>query len=187
MPTINSSRQPVPDQISQHSCSGGDFPVPGTRKTLLELSTYPQAYNFVIWQHKLMKYDSIDCVVFEEYNDIRIFIETLVILASVRHPRTLITILTTSCVRGLLSPAALTVRARAALWGVVLLLCISTKKWPIIYLYKPLMYFLSNITWMVTPATCALSIFPSTCVFVIASEFYLYKVTSDNLPLIRHN
>ena len=25
MPTINSSKQPVPDQISQHWCSGGIF------------------------------------------------------------------------------------------------------------------------------------------------------------------
>ena len=29
--------------------------------------------------------------------------------------------------------------------------------------------------------------FPSACVFVIDGEFYYYKVTSGNLPLIRHN
>ena len=38
------------------------------------------AYNFVIRQHKLIKYDSIDSVIFEEYNDKRIFIETLVLM-----------------------------------------------------------------------------------------------------------
>ena len=27
-------------------------------------------YNFVIWQHKFIKYDSIDSMIFEEYNDI---------------------------------------------------------------------------------------------------------------------
>ena len=44
-------------------------------------------------------------------------------LASVRRPRTLISIWTfVSCVRGLLSPASLNMRARATLRGVVLLL-----------------------------------------------------------------
>ena len=48
-------------------------------------------------------------------------------LASVRRPRTLISILTfVSCVRGLLSPASLNMRARATLQGVVLLLRRST-------------------------------------------------------------
>ena len=48
-------------------------------------------------------------------------------LASVRRPRTLISILTfVSCVRGLLSPASLNMRARATLRGVVLLLRIPT-------------------------------------------------------------
>ena len=49
------------------------------------------------------------------------------------------------------------------------------------------MYFRSNITSMVTPATCALSIFPPTSDFVIPGEFYRYKVTSGNLPLIGHD
>ena len=49
------------------------------------------------------------------------------------------------------------------------------------------MYFLSKITSMGTPDTCALSIFPSKCVFMVDSEFYRYKATSGNLPLIRHN
>ena len=50
-------------------------------------------------------------------------------LASVRRPRTLISILTfVSCLRGLLSPASLNMRARATLRGVVLLLRISAYK-----------------------------------------------------------
>ena len=40
---------------------------------------------------------------------------------------------------------------------------------------------------MGTPDTCGLSIFSSKCVFVIDSEFYRYKVTGGNLPLMRHN
>ena len=44
----------------------------------------------------------------------------------------------------------------------------------------PLLNF-SNLTCM------ASSIFPSAHVFVIDGEFYCYKVTSGNLPLIRHN
>ena len=48
-------------------------------------------------------------------------------IASVRRPRTLISILTfVSCVRGLLNPASLNMRARLTLRGVVLLLRIST-------------------------------------------------------------
>ena len=50
-------------------------------------------------------------------------------LASVRRPRTLISILTfVSCVRGLLSPASLNMHARATLRVVVLLLHISAYK-----------------------------------------------------------
>ena len=49
------------------------------------------------------------------------------ILASVRRPRTLISIWTcVSCVRGLLRPASLNMRARATLRVIVLLLLIST-------------------------------------------------------------
>ena len=32
------------------------------------------AYNFVIWQNKLIEYNDIDCVIFEEYNDIIFFL-----------------------------------------------------------------------------------------------------------------
>ena len=50
-------------------------------------------------------------------------------LASVRRPRTLIAIWTfVSCVRGLLSPASLKMRARANLRGVAILLRISAYK-----------------------------------------------------------
>ena len=110
------------------------------------------------------------------------------LLASVRRPCTLIAIWTfVSCVRGLLSPASLNMRARATLPRVVLLLRTSTLNRPIINLYPPVIYLLSNITWIGTPDTCALSIFPSKCVFLIDSEFYRYTVASGNLPLMRHN
>ena len=79
---------------------------------------------------------------------------TSLYLASVRRPRTLIAIWTfVSCVRGLLSPASLKMRARATLEGVVLLLPISAYKiiqastdwspsqneW---YIYPVVLYFL---------------------------------------------
>ena len=56
-------------------------------------------------------------------------ISVIYVIASVRCHRTLISILTfVSCVRGLLIPASLNMRARATLRGVVLILRISAYK-----------------------------------------------------------
>ena len=80
-------------------------------------------------------------------------------VASVRRPSTLISILTfVSCVRGLLSPASLNMRARATLRGVVLLLRISafkkvralidiSKSPDECYIYSVMLYFLLSMSY----------------------------------------
>ena len=114
-------------------------------------------------------------------------------LASVWHPCTLISSWNfVSCVPGLLtlSPASLNMRARATLRGRR-----GRAVTPYIYILKmtnnksiPTPDVISVKYYIIGPF-CHLCFidFPSAHVFVIWGEFYCYKVTSGNLPLVRHN
>ena len=126
--------------------------------------------NFVLHVH----YMKITVLLLVEYFIINmpsvchafLLVHALSSLASVRRPRTLIAIWTfvSFCARA----------SEPCFFEDTCKICFSVYllKTKITNLYPSMMYLLSNITWMGTPDTCALSIFQSRHVFMIDGEFY---------------